>query len=344
MANRKVFLYVGNFGYTGDKYPDFTDSDITGFHADEFVITCGGYNRYLLNITSLTEYLDEMTALARRVIQLTGKHVWLGFPAPPAPTKTITVDEYNHYADQYLTIASMIQERMDAGGTQYYYYYVEGFYMNDEHVRRKTFGNGTGVDDPNGVNTNTSNLLQHPQIFMYNKVSQGLMSSAHGWKKLLWCPFTGRGANYDTTMIDIAYIANTTDIFDTVLIQPSHYFHGHQDANIFLNLDLIKNSMNRQEARRRTNNGDTDVRVVAKTSSTIIGCQMEIDERYFNPLLEDSDHLQSGYIERYADYVNAYSGSKVTSSANRVFSFYCDKKNPYWSQTQAKVNAFFDTL
>ena len=71
MANKKVFLYVGNYGYDGEKYQDFTDFDITDFHADEFVITCGGYNRYLLNITPLTEYLDEMTTLARRVIELT---------------------------------------------------------------------------------------------------------------------------------------------------------------------------------------------------------------------------------------------------------------------------------
>ena len=343
MANRKVFLYVGN-NNIGGKYPQFNDTDISRFHTDEFVLSCGNYPGYLRNISELTEFLDEMTTLARRVIQLTGKHVWLGFPRPPAPTQTITLDEYNHYADQYLTIAPMIKERMDAGSTNYYYNYVEGFYMNDEHVRRKTFGNGSGIDDPNGVNTDINNLLHHPQIFMYNKVSQGLMSSAHGWKKLLWCPFTGRGANYDTTMIDIAYIANTTNIFDTVLIQPSHYFHGHQDANIFKNLDLIKNSMNQQEALRRTNDGSTNVRVVSKTSSTIIGCQMEIDERYFNPLLEDSEHLHAGYMERYADYVNAFSGSNITLSANRVFSFYCDKKHSYWSETQDKVNEFFDTL
>lgn len=343
MANKKVFLYVGNYGSSG-KYEDFEDPDITRFHADEFVITCGGYDRYLLNNTALNEYLDEMTTLARRVIALTGKTIWLGFPAPPTPTSTITIAEYDHYADQYLNIAQLVKERMDAGNTNYYYTYVQGFYMNDEHVRRKNFTYGTDTDDKYGVNTDVNNLLQHPQIFMYNKVSQGLMSSTHGWKKLLWCPFAGRGANYDTTMIDIAYIANTTDIFDTVLIQPSHYFHGHEDPNIFKNLDLVKNSMNRQEVLRRTADGRTDVRVVAKTSSTIIGCQMEIDERYFNPALEDPKNTQSGYISRYADYISTFSGSNITSSKNRVFSYYCDKKNTYWEKTQDKVNEFFDTL
>ncbi len=336
MANKKVFLYVGN-NNLGGMYPSFTDADITRFHADEFVLTVGGYSGYLSSMAELTVYMDQLVALAKRVIELTGKTIWFGFPRPTAPTKTITISEYSHYADQYLEIARILHERLDAVGSNYYYNYVQGFYMNDEHVRRRNFGTGTGTDDPNGVNVDVNNLLSHPQIFMYDKVSKGLITAAHGWKKLLWSPYMGRGGNYDTTMIDIAYIANTTDIFNTVLLQPGYYFHG--DADIQKNLAVIRNSLNRQEVRRRTNSGNTDTRVVAKKSSTIIGCQMEIDELYFKPSAQ-----RTGYQNRYAEYVTAYSGSKVTSSANHVFSFYCDKKNPYWSETQDKVNAFFDTL
>lgn len=330
MANKKVFLYVGN-NNTGGTYPTLTETDISGFNADEFVLTCGNYPGYLSNATELNTYLTQMITLAKNVIQTTEKFVWLGFPRPPAPTQQISINEYDAYADQYLSFAIACKNLIDEGGTNYYYNYVQGFYMNDEHVRRQNLSWGSQIDDQYGVNTNIYNLTSHPQIYMYNKVSMNLMSNSYGWKKLLWCPYIGYGANYDTTMIDIAYIANTTNIFNTVLLQPSHYFIG----NLEVNLSLVKNSVNLQEVRRRDNNNNTNIQVVAKTSNTIIGCQMEIDRNYFN---------MQEYVTRYNQYYSTYNGTAIANTNNRIFSYYCDYKDTNWSATQGIVNTFFASL
>ena len=354
MANKKVFLYVGYF--ETKPYPPYSDADITGLHADEFVITCAGYPGYLTcqgvndtedkRLDRLNDYMNAQVELAVRIIRLTGKTVWFGFPQPPRPTKTITIEEYKKYITAFLDIAATLKLKINGYNKDYYYNYVQGFYMNDEHVRRYSFTNtveGLDCDDPYGVDINVAtNMLAHPQIYMYRKVSDALKTATYGWKKLLWSPYMGYGHNYDTTMIDIAYIANTTDIFDTVLLQPHHYFfyekNGQEDVK--KNLAVVRNSLNRQEVRRRTNSGNTDTRVVAKTSPTIIGCQMEIDESYFNEKLEH----YAACRQKFPDYLEAFSGSKVTSPANRVFSFYCDQRFNGWEDAQKEVNKFFDTL
>ncbi len=361
MANKKVFLYVGYFTDKFTKYEAYSDTDITGLHADEFVITCAGYPGYFKydyapeekgglptpdsekeRLDRLNFYMNKQVELAVRIIRLTGKTVWFGFPQPPRPTKTITIEEYKKYITAFLDIAATLKLKINGYNKDYYYNYVQGFYMNDEHVRRHTFSTGNGIDDPYGVNTDVNHLRNHPQIHMYSEVSKALKTAAYGWKKLLWAPYMGYGNNYDTTMIDIAYIANTTDIFDTVLLQPHHYFfyeeNGQEDVK--KNLAVVRNSLNRQEVRRRTNSGNTDTRVVAKKSSTIIGCQMEIDESYFNEKLKH----YAACRQKFPDYLEAFSGSKVTSPANRVFSFYCDQRFNGWEDAQKEVNDFFDTL
>lgn len=182
---------------------------------------------------------------------------------------------------------------------------------------------------------------------MYSIISDKLKTSEYGWKKFLWCPFAGMGSNYDTTFIDIAYIANTTDIFDTVLIQPGVFFHYNVNADpgtapILKNLDVIRNSMNIQEVRTRDAAGNTNNRVVAKRSSTKIGCQMEV-----SPFIlhggngSTSQHYQSVFQQT----VNALKGSQVTVASDRHFSFYCDDRNSDWpTLIDDYVNPFFATL
>lgn len=345
--DKKVFLYVGKKGEEGgSRYPTYTDAQIKAFNADEFVLTCGNYHRCLTDKGEVENYINALLTLAKQVIRCTGKFIWLGIPRPPKPTKPITLTEYEGYANDYLTkfigpMRDKLKELKTASGYDYYYMYVQGFYMNDEHVRRKTltypFDTGTGkppeIDDENGFDTKVTNLLSHPQIKMYSMVSDALKTSAYGWKKLLWVPYAGRGANHDTTFIDIAYIANTTDIFDTVLLQPGVY--KHSSASVDKNMEVIRNSMNLQEVRGRDDSSNNK-RIVAKRSSTKIGCQMEIDEEHTYNISNRRDN--------YTKTVNELGGSKITSPANRHFGFYWGDDTSVMADLTVKVNQFFNTL
>ena len=189
----------------------------------------------------MNEYVNDVFNLAKQVIQATGKFVWLGIPRPPEPKSQITIAEYTGYANQYLNtfvvpIRDKLKALMASNGYDYYYNYVQGFYMSDEHVRRKTFtypdASGENEDDPNGVDTNTSNLLAHPQIKMYSIISDKLENLGIWLEKILVVSLMlAEERIHDTTFIDIAYIANTTDIFDTVLIQPGVFFHYNPDRD-----------------------------------------------------------------------------------------------------------------
>ena len=353
--DKKLFLYVG-YKKPGEKYLPYSASDLeVADTVDEFVLTCGNYDGYLADSTRMNEYVNDIFNLAKTVIETTGKFVWLGLPCPPQPKRTITIAEYTGYANKYINefitpIQNKLKSLIADNGYDYYYNYVQGFYMNDEHVRRYHYSYTDPTLDPDddenhdedyGVDTDTSNLLAHPQIKMYSLISDKLKTSEFGWKKLLWVPYAGVGKNYDTTFIDIAYIANTTNIFDTVLLQPVVY-EGYDPnkadtASILKNLDVIRNSMNMQEVRTRDAAGNTNNRVVAKTSSTKIGCQMEVDYKY----LSQTSQNRKNYILTK----NALSGNNVTVPSDRHFSFYCDCMNNSWgSLIKEVVNPFFETL
>ena len=200
--DKKVFLYVGKKGEEGkSRYPTYTDAQIKAFNADEFVLTCGNYHRCLTDEGELENYTNDLLTLAKQVIRCTGKFIWLGIPRPPQPTKTITVEDYKDYANRYLAefiepVRDALKKLKTSSGYDYYYTYVQGFYMNDEHVSRS--------DLWFGVDFSYSDLLSHPQIKMYSMISDKLKTSAYGWKKLLWVPYAGRGGNFHTTYADIA--------------------------------------------------------------------------------------------------------------------------------------------
>ena len=351
--DKKVFLYVGKKGQYGTStYPKYTDAQIKAFNADEFVITNCNYMGYLVegHEQELKDHVTEVVNLAKQVIQCTGgkKFIWLGLPHPPEADyvmkgeekqySPIKMEDYKGYANRYLAeFIEPVQKKLKAmttsSGYDYYYMYVQGFYMNDEHVARLHLSDGR-TDLDFGVDFSYSNLLSHPQIKMYSMISDKLKTSAYGWKKFLWAPYAGRGGNFDTTYADIAYIANTTDIFDTVLLQPGVYLHSNKDVD--LNADVIRNSMNMQEVRTRDDKGNTNNRVVAKRSSTKIGCQMEIDEKFiYNPTV---------YKATYNKTVDKLGGSNVTVPSDRHFSFYWGDDTSVMADLTQEVNKFFANL
>lgn len=84
-------------------------------------------------------------------------------------------------------------------------------------------------------------------------------------------------------------MVNKTNIFDTVIMQPSYYFHENRESG----LEIIHNSV----AQQAVLNSSGAVIGGTKTSDTEIGFEMEIDERYFT---------DSAYRERYQAYADTF--------------------------------------
>ncbi len=62
-------------------------------------------------------------------------------------------------------------------------------------------------------------------------------------KQLMWIPYYGYGENAANVIKKLGFVANTTPIFDIILIQPHYYF----DGTVKRNFDAIFNSILRQE-------------------------------------------------------------------------------------------------
>lgn len=145
----------------------------------------------------------------------------------------------------------------------------------------------------------------------------------------MWCPYYGYNYYEATIIKDIGYVANTTNIFNVVLIQPAHYFQG----NLTANLNGVRESIRKGYVCWRDG-----VTVVTKTSSTQIGCQMEVDSQYFtNP---------SVYQSRYQDYLNYF--NNITNPIpgfnknNYLFSYYCGAKNSsYQREITNLIRSFY---
>lgn len=109
--------------------------------------------------------------------------------------------------------------------------------------------------------------------------------------KFLWIPYYGFGTNYADLIKKIAYVANKSDIFDYVVIQPHYYF----DETVPGNLNGVQSSVKKQSICDREG-----VELIAKTSKTIIGAEMELSWRVVPP------NNYTEYVTRYNQYLNSF--------------------------------------
>lgn len=350
MAKRMVFLYAGN-NANGVAY-NYTEAQIGSFtNADEFVIAAS-INNYLNNDTALNTHLNAVVSLAARTINKTGKHVWLSLPYFPKGSP-FTVSTYAPVAQKLISCAATLKQKFNGwmGSNTAFDTYVEGFYIVNEHV-----------DQESGVKLNTSSLTtmkQHPEVYTFATVSDYVKGTLN--KKMLWCPYYGTGVTTNDTINSVGSIANKTNIFDYVFIQPVYYFLRSQD--IFENLGAIRRSM--RDHRVYTRNGT--VVGGSKTSNTQIGVQMEIDACYVNgrgaaanrdaATSEDAQNRFSYYADCYNNTPipavtngNVYSNHAALpalsgySKANAHISFYCGAPLSGNTQTIQNNNTAYSVI
>ncbi|MGE6260127.1 hypothetical protein ACQKCU_19980 [Heyndrickxia sporothermodurans] len=161
---------------------------------------------------------------------------------------------------------------------------VRGIYMNSESIY-------TSVD--------YTNLMANTEIKLMNDLSYRVHSNLT--KQFLWIPYYGYGSNAATTIKNLGYVINTTNIYDIAILQPHYYFDSSVQANLEGVYYSIKNKNNPSKQGVSYRDG---VIVTPKTSNTIIGAEMESDWHIA------SSNPDPTYFQRYNEYKAKFSELK----------------------------------
>jgi SH3 domain protein len=349
---KAVLLYTGSYTDTA-KYPEFTTSDVNallgkdsgGLNTKEFIITDGGvgYNHYMENgqkkevITlasinamttahtsavsqikpeyvtlyndrfknaqlSLNDFVNDSISLANKLIQADSEvQIWFTFP------NMHFISLAQNYVEPYRAqVFEAIKSKMSIKDWNRN---VRGFYMGTESiVQWYTSFNKTNTT------ANISNDFGNSVV----TAMRGLSDTVRGaGKEMIWIPYYGYPDTEDA--IRVGWVANKTDIFDYIVIQPNTYFadevYAKKGTLTFgaANMGLVSLSVKNKQVYDR----NTVVIGGGRTSNTKIGMEMEIDQY----IMYDVSALQSDWLS--SDYWSIGS----TGSYPRKYYWTDDKDN-----------------
>ena len=217
----------------------------------------------------LNDYADMAIEFAERLVAVNPDiEIWYSFP----DMYVVTLAEL--YIDPFLEYYNKLKAETPA---EIWENNIKGFYWLKEDVPSTIY-----------CNFNTDNLVDfdNPEV----KAMKACNDVVHDDGKLtFWCPYY---RSTDQTGQHIGFIANQTDIFDYVILQPNHLFSDGLEYNI----DLIKEST----LQNALLNKNYVVWGGEKKSSTMIGAEMESQSNMFGGSSGEEN------LQRYQDYVNAY--------------------------------------
>ncbi len=322
LMKKGVLLYVGYWGYYGGKYYTPTDAELRKIldTTDEILlIPISEYNRYtdengnevrilsheiIDNMTvdmvgdparfdiikseyhatgetrinadyHIRDYIADANSLAERIVAI-NPEAKLWFSAPPAECfHALTHLFAEPWCKTVDDIKAAVREDIWENNVQGIYYAGEdivtsGYTKFDYSAPERDFDN--------------------PIVYAMRKVSDKVHSYG---KNMLWIPYYHEAAPSST---NLGYVANLTDIFDTVIIQPSFFFNPARTDEI----GIIAASVKAQAVLDR--NGE--IIGGKKTSKTVIGFEMEIDSQYFDK--PDYPERYNAYESGFGDLVGTY--------------------------------------
>ncbi len=295
---KTILLYTGMFG--SGNYATYTTSDIDKLlqATNEFTLCNGGtvYNYYnngnvstpiitsnvinniqandvqfankLANIKAdyqellskwndpnrtLEKAADAQIELAKNIVSRNSNAViWFSFPHAPASACA------QHYKVPFTQFFTRLKEKV---GSAIWNNNVRGFYWGTEHVEAYYT-----KFDASSPSTNYNNRMIELMAAMSSLVKKA-------GKQFMWMPYTTNEPDNSTayTFIRAGYVANRTNIFDYVLLQPGYYQKPEKDFR----LNSVKTCV--QDNKVYDRHGG--VIGGSKTSSTKIGVDMEIDDK-----------------------------------------------------------------
>ncbi len=301
--------YVRNSNYIDASYFGTTNSNDIAAIRDGMAVQINEYDNYVTSAFCYNGYVSSVVNLAKRLISIDADcKIWFGFP-PMLSACTPAALCYNYY--YYNCIYLPIKQQMASYSI---WENVEGFYFGQEDLPTWY----TAFDE-NASNDYFSNVI----VYCMRYLSELIHNDN---KKFMWIPYYRDPTYLDGGLYSnqlgtrLGYIANKTNIFDFVILQPSYYFT--EDVGVE-NVVTVKESTRLQ--RCVYENGTTIG--VSKSSNTEIGAEMEID-----------NYLHS----RYQSYVNNLS-TFIIGTVNRPIAFYAGDRNVLMNTSVfSKVKSFFN--
>ena len=334
-----LLMYVGYWGYSNGKYPEPTDEQlkqVLEVTNEIILVPTAVYNCYTDKLTgeekqvlnndiidnmsdewignpsrleslkdtykniasssilagyNISDYVEDATNLGNRLVAL-DPDVKLWYSVPGAAQLTALT---HLFADSWVQVVDEVKETLDP---EVWEKNVYGFYYSDEDV---VTGEYAKFDEEKPEEN-----FNNPDVYAMRQVSDKVHSYD---KNFLWIPYSSdtNGGIYK----NLGYVANKTDIFDTILIQPSYFF----DKSLSGNPQIIRNCVEKQAVVDK--NGD--IIGETKTSNTVIGWEMEIDATDIagNP---DAEARYQAYVDAFKDfrgiYPTAYYASIITETVD----------------------------
>lgn len=262
--------------FTDADYTDLANSDATDFvfiPPDTTTYTESEYKTKLA--PSVIEFINKL------VSKRSNAKIWIGTPAVSSVNYGIASSSLNPFYNYITYIKNQI-------GYTKWSNNIVGIYMNQESIYQTV---------------NYNNLMSNTEIKLMNDLSYRVHTNLN--KEFLWIPYYGYGPNAATIIKNLGYVANKTNIFDYVIIQPHYYF----ESTVQSNLNGVYYSVQNQAVTYRDG-----VLAVPKTSNTIIGVEMEMNWKIVPP------NNYTDYLGRYNEYVSKFSSLRGSCP----FGFYWD--------------------
>lgn len=230
---------------------------------------------YLRANFHMDDYVEDAVAYARRLVKL-DPTVKLWFSAPLEGC----LHALTHlFADAWVYGIHRVKEVLES---EIWENNVQGIYVSLEDIVTAYYTKF----DPSCPEED----FHSPMVYSMRRVS----NVAHSYgKECLWIPYYHGAACSHTTL---GHVANRTNIFDTVIIQPSYFFRAERTPE----LGIVAECVRQQQVI------DTDGSVIGgeKTSGTVIGFEMEIDHQFFDK--EDYKERYYGYEKAFGEFVGKY--------------------------------------
>lgn len=280
-TSKMLVVTVGQFSsYTDSDYQALADSYVTDYVIAPALTTDYGGTEAGYKTNLVPKIIDFINKIAAK--KSTAK-IWIGTPGIGSTNSSVASTSLDPFYNYITYIKSQISTTVWTNN-------IRGVYMNCESVY--------GTVDYTSI---TSNAV----IKLMNDLSYRVHTNLS--KKFLWIPYYGYGTNAATIIKNIGYVADKSTIYDIVILQPHYYFDTTGESKT--NLDGCYYSVNKQAICYRDG-----VQVIAKTSSTIIGVEMESNWKLAYP------SSYPDFKQRYDEYVNKFKGFK----GSYPFAFYYD--------------------
>lgn len=293
------FTTDGSTLNTSFDWNTFANSDATGVVIIPYwPVSVSGtyYNLYNIGrsgLTSRTTIANTIVAAANELIDANSSiKIWVGTPGIDSTCYSSATSSncLSAFTDFITTIKTNL-------GTTRWSNNVVGVYYNQESIYNTV---------------NYSSLISNAEIKLMNDFAYRVHTTFY--KDLMWIPYYGYGTNAATIIKNIGYIANTTNIFDCVIMQPSYM--ANNDTESYSNFAGICASVDNQYVCYR--NG---VNVVTKPSTvkTVIGAEMELNT--YNTT------TYSTYVSFFSGYVGSnalayYWQGDLATAVTTIDSFY----------------------